>query len=181
MVGECAKQPDINLPISGIGGIENWRDAAEFMLMGATGVQVCTAAMHHGFRIVEDMIDGLTNYLDEKGLDSVMDLVGQSVSKYMSWGDLDLNHKVVARINQDYCIHCNKCHIACEDTAHQCIEFFTDANGRRSLKVREEDCVGCNLCSIVCPAEGAIDMIDKPSDISMTWNERQRLLHTFGG
>ncbi|EST10983.1 NAD-dependent dihydropyrimidine dehydrogenase subunit PreA [Sporolactobacillus laevolacticus] len=181
MVGECAKQPDINLPISGIGGIENWRDAAEFMLMGATGVQVCTAAMHHGFRIVEDMIDGLTNYLDEKGLDSVMDLVGQSVSKYMSWGDLDLNHKVVALINQDYCIHCNKCHIACEDTAHQCIEFFTDANGRRSLKVREEDCVGCNLCSIVCPAEGAIDMIDKPSDISMTWNERQRLLHTFGG
>ena len=74
MVGECARNPRINVPISGIGGISNWQDAVEFMLMGATGVQVCTAAMHHGFRIVEDMIEGLSNYLDEKGIASVMDI-----------------------------------------------------------------------------------------------------------
>lgn len=179
MVGECARQTDIDIPISGIGGIETWRDAAEFMLMGATGLQVCTAAMHHGFRIVEDMIDGLTNYLDEKGLASVMDLVGRSVPKYMDWGDLDLNHRVVARINQDQCIHCNKCHVACEDGAHQCIEMYTDKNGKPALKVREEDCVGCNLCSIVCPVDGAIDMIEKPGEEPMTWNERQALLNTL--
>lgn len=85
MVGECARNKHINVPISGIGGISSWQDAAEFLLMGATGVQVCTAAMHHGFSIVEDMIDGLNNYLDEKGLKSVMDLVGRTVPKYSDW------------------------------------------------------------------------------------------------
>lgn len=174
MVAECARHPKINVPISGMGGVSSWREAVEFMLMGATGVQVCTAAMHHGFSIVEDMKDGLNNYLDEKGIDSVMDLVGRSVEKYSDWGNLDLNHQVVAKINNDVCINCNKCHIACEDTSHQCIDMLKDANGNDILKVREEDCVGCNLCSIVCPVDGAIDMVEyangKPP---MTWNERQ--------
>jgi dihydropyrimidine dehydrogenase (NAD+) subunit PreA len=177
MVGECARNPHINVPISGIGGISNWQNAVEFMLMGATGVQICTAAMHHGFRIVEDMIEGLNNYLDEKGIASVMDLVGKSVHKYSDWGDLDLNYKVVARINNDTCINCNKCHIACEDTSHQCIDMLKDANGNSYLRVREEDCVGCNLCSIVCPVDGAIDMVELKSELPpMTWNERQSAL-----
>jgi len=174
MVAECARHPKINVPISGMGGVSSWREAVEFMLMGATGVQVCTAAMHHGFSIVEDMKDGLNNYLDEKGIDSVMDLVGKSVEKYSDWGNLDLNHQIVAKINNDVCINCNKCHIACEDTSHQCIDMLKDENGNDILRVREEDCVGCNLCSIVCPVDGAIDMVDyangKPP---MTWNERQ--------
>lgn len=179
MVGECALDQDINIPISGIGGIENWKDAVEFMLIGASEIQVCTAAMHHGFRIVEDMIDGLNNYLDEKGLASVTDLVGKSVPKYKKWGDLDLNYKVVAHINQDKCINCNQCYISCEDAAHQCIEMSDGADGKKQLKVREEDCVGCNLCSIVCPVDGAIDRIEKLADIPMTWNERQKLLKTL--
>jgi len=180
MVGECARNPLINIPISGIGGISNWQDAAEFILMGATGVQVCTAAMHHGFSIVEDMIDGLNNYLDAKGIASVMDLVGKSVSKYSNWGDLDLNYKIVARINNDVCINCNKCHISCEDTSHQCIDMLVDANGKSYLKVREEDCVGCNLCSIVCPVDGAIDMVEiKQALPSMSWNERQSRIASF--
>ncbi|ASF39107.1 dihydropyrimidine dehydrogenase subunit B [Halobacillus halophilus] len=174
MVAECARHPKINVPISGMGGVSSWREAVEFMLMGATGVQVCTAAMHHGFSIVEDMNDGLNNYLDEKGIDSVMDLVGKSVEKYSDWGNLDLNHQIVAKINNDVCINCNKCHIACEDTSHQCIDMLKDEDGNDILRVREEDCVGCNLCSIVCPVDGAIDMVDyangKPP---MTWNERQ--------
>ncbi|MFE0420853.1 NAD-dependent dihydropyrimidine dehydrogenase subunit PreA, partial [Streptomyces tendae] len=177
MVGECARNPYINVPISGIGGISSWRDTVEFMLMGATGVQVCTAAMHHGFRIVEDMIEGLDFYLEEKGLSSVMDLVGKSVPKYSDWGDLDLNYSVVAKINNDVCINCNKCHIACEDTSHQCIDMLKDASGMSYLKVREEDCVGCNLCSIVCPVEGAIDMVQMQNGLPpMTWNERQGAL-----
>ncbi|MGG4481541.1 NAD-dependent dihydropyrimidine dehydrogenase subunit PreA [Paenibacillus illinoisensis] len=173
MVAECARHPEVGVPISGIGGISDWRDTAEFLLMGATGVQVCTAAMHHGFRIVEDMIDGLNDYLDEKGLSSVAELVGQTVPRYSDWGNLDLNYKVVARINRDVCINCNKCHIACEDTSHQCIDMLTDPSGGY-LEVVEEDCVGCNLCSIVCPVDGAIEMVEvAPEQTPLTWNERQ--------
>ncbi|WP_146551857.1 NAD-dependent dihydropyrimidine dehydrogenase subunit PreA [Rummeliibacillus sp. SL167] len=180
MVGECSRNPHINVPISGIGGISNWQDATEFLLMGAAGVQVCTAAMHHGFRIVEDMIDGLNNYLDDKGILSVMDIVGKSVSRYSDWGDLDLNYKIVAEINNDKCIHCNKCYIACEDTSHQAIDLYHDATGLSQLRVREEDCVGCNLCSIVCPEEGAITMKEVEHTLpSMTWNERQECLKAF--
>lgn len=119
------------------------------------------------------MNDGLNNYLEEKGLSSVEELVGQSVSKYSEWGNLDLNYKVVARIDTETCINCNKCHIACEDTSHQCIDMLTAADGSKYLEVREEDCVGCNLCQIVCPVDGVIDMIEIPSEKSMTWNERQ--------
>ncbi|MEW9697606.1 NAD-dependent dihydropyrimidine dehydrogenase subunit PreA [Paenibacillus sp. SI8] len=174
MVAECARNAKVGVPISGIGGISNWRDAVEFMLMGATGVQVCTAAMHHGFRIVEDMIDGLNNYLEDKGLASVNELIGKSVTRYSDWGNLDLNYAVVARIDTETCINCNKCHIACEDTSHQCIDMLTGEGGASYLQVREEDCVGCNLCSIVCPVDGAISMIEVPSaEPPMTWNERQ--------
>ncbi|MDQ8735705.1 NAD-dependent dihydropyrimidine dehydrogenase subunit PreA [Paenibacillus sp. LHD-38] len=181
MVAECARNPLVGVPISGIGGISNWRDAVEFLLMGSTGVQVCTAAMHHGFSIVEDMIDGLNNYLDDKGLKSVNELIGKSVARYSDWGDLDLNYAVVARIEQDTCIVCNKCHIACEDNSHQCIERHTDENGAAYLKVREEDCVGCNLCSIVCPVEGAISMIEIPAtEMPLSWNQRQAAIAAVG-
>ncbi|GGJ57726.1 dihydropyrimidine dehydrogenase (NAD+) subunit PreA [Anoxybacillus voinovskiensis] len=180
MVAECARHPRIRVPISGIGGISTWKDAVEFILMGATGVQVCTAVMHHGFRIVEDMMEGLNHYLDEKGIASVMDLVGKCVPNYSDWGNLDLNYKVAARINQDVCIQCNKCYIACEDASHQCIDRLTDDDGKTYLKVREEDCVGCNLCSIVCPVDGAIDMVEISNDLPpMTWNERQAALQAF--
>lgn len=180
MVAECARNPQINIPISGIGGISDWKDTAEFMLMGAANVQVCTAVMHHGFRIIEEMINGLSNYLDSKGIESVTELTGQSVPRYSDWGQLDLNYAVVAKINTEVCISCNKCHIACEDTAHQCIDRLTDEQGKAYLKVREVDCVGCNLCAIVCPVEGAIDMIEIPSEGGpMSWNQRQEAIASF--
>ncbi|QBP42347.1 NAD-dependent dihydropyrimidine dehydrogenase subunit PreA [Paenisporosarcina antarctica] len=182
MVAECARNANITIPISGIGGISNWRDAVEFMLMGSTNVQICTAAMHHGFSIVEDMIDGLNNYLDDKGISSVNKLIGKSVEKYSDWGNLDLNYRTVAKINTDVCINCNKCHIACEDTAHQCIDMLTDPNGNKYLKVREADCVGCNLCAIVCPEEGAISMLELPREkIAMSWNDRQHAFASLKG
>jgi dihydropyrimidine dehydrogenase (NAD+) subunit PreA len=180
MLAECARDAMVNIPLSGIGGISNWRDTVEFMLMGATGVQICTAAMHHGFRIIEEMIDGLNNYLEDKGLASVTELIGKSVSRYSDWGNLDLNYAIVAKINTEVCISCNKCHIACEDTAHQCIDMLKDANGKSYLKVREEDCVGCNLCAIVCPVDGAIDMLEVPyTDAPMTWNQRTDALNAI--
>jgi dihydropyrimidine dehydrogenase (NAD+) subunit PreA len=121
MVASLARDPRITVPISGIGGISTWRDAAEFIALGATGVQVCTAVMHYGFRIVRDMIDGLNGFLDERGMASVNDLRGAATRAYVEWGELDLNYKVVADISPETCIGCQLCITACQDGAHQCI------------------------------------------------------------
>src|SRR5687768_10959111 len=120
MVAALAREPGM-IPISGIGGISTWRDAAEFIALGATSVQVCTAVMHYGYRIVEDMIDGLSEYLDSKGMKSVSELRGRATSAYQEWGDLDLSYKLVAQIDPKTCIGCQLCVTACHDGAHQCI------------------------------------------------------------
>ncbi|HTB14015.1 MAG TPA: 4Fe-4S dicluster-binding protein, partial [Bryobacteraceae bacterium] len=106
-----------------IGGVSGWREAAEFFLLGCGTVQVCTAAMHYGFRIVEDMIDGLSQWMDEKGLRTIDDFRGASLPKVTEWKHLDLNYKIVARINRQTCIGCDLCYIACWDGAHQCIHI----------------------------------------------------------
>ncbi|MFN2449940.1 MAG: NAD-dependent dihydropyrimidine dehydrogenase subunit PreA [Candidatus Baltobacteraceae bacterium] len=172
MVNECARDPQVNIPISGIGGIETWRDAAEFLLLGAGNVQVCTAVMHHGFRIVEDMIDGLSRYLDSRGVSSVAVLAGAAASRITTWENLNLNYKVVARIDQDKCIRCNKCYIACEDAAHQCIDRI-GTNGSAMVVVDEQECVGCNLCQMVCPVQDCIEMVRVDAGVpSQSWKER---------
>lgn len=172
MVAEIARNETINVPISGIGGISTWRDAVEFMLLGSGSVQVCTAVMHYGYRIVEDMIDGLNNYLDEKGFASVNDIIGLSVPRVVDWSDLDLNYKVVANVNEEKCVRCNLCYVACEDGAHQSFEFV-ESNGKRYPRVIEEECVGCNLCSLICPSPGAITMQRRDDGTSPeTWRER---------
>jgi len=157
MVAEIARTPDTHdIPISGIGGVTNWRDAVDFIALGATTVQVCTAAMVYGFKIVEGLIDGLNNFLDEKGMASVHDLVGKAVPSVTDWKYLNLNYIEKAYIDQDLCIKCGKCHIACEDTSHQAITHTVD--GERKFVVKDEDCVGCNLCVGVCPIENCITM-----------------------
>jgi dihydropyrimidine dehydrogenase (NAD+) subunit PreA len=123
LVQQIASDPEVGLPISGIGGISGWREAAEFMLLGCGTVQVCTAAMRYGYRIVEDMIDGLSNWMDEKGFRTIEDFRGMSLPKVTDWKHLDLNYKIVARINRDTCIGCDLCYIACWDGAHQCIHI----------------------------------------------------------
>ena len=157
MVSEIARDPETNgKPISGIGGIGTWRDAAEFMALGAGSVQVCTAAMHYGFRIVEDMIAGLSNWMDEKGYARLEDFVGKAVPNVTDWQFLNLNYDIKARIDQDKCIQCGLCHIACEDTAHQAI--LKEKDGKRHFEVVDDECVGCNLCMHVCPVDGCISM-----------------------
>src|SRR6476659_562306 len=123
MTQQIASDPEVGLPISGIGGIGGWREAAEFILLGCGTVQVCTAAMHYGFRIVEDMADGLSNWMDEKGFRTIEDFRGLSLPRLTDWGGLDLNYKIVARINESKCIGCDLCYIACWDGAHQCIHI----------------------------------------------------------
>ncbi|HEU5340112.1 NAD-dependent dihydropyrimidine dehydrogenase subunit PreA [Edaphobacter sp.] len=123
MVHQVMSDPDAALPISGIGGIATWRDAAEFFLLGAGTVQVCTAAMHYGYRIVEDMIDGLKNWMAEKHFDTVEDFRGLTIPKITEWKHLDLNYKIVAHIDEQKCIGCDLCYTACWDGAHQCIHL----------------------------------------------------------
>ena len=172
MVSELARNEEFNIPISGIGGISTWRDAVEFMLLGSGSVQVCTAVMHYGYRIVEDMIDGLNSYLDEKGFSSVDEIIGKSANRVTDWGNLDLNYNVKAHVNEEKCIRCNLCYIACEDGAHQSFEFV-ESNGARYPHVIEEECVGCNLCYLVCPSPGAITMERRDDGTSpQTWRER---------
>ncbi|HEV2992436.1 MAG TPA: NAD-dependent dihydropyrimidine dehydrogenase subunit PreA [Candidatus Angelobacter sp.] len=182
MVSSIARHPKLNIPISGIGGISNWRDAVEFMLLGSTSVQVCTAAMHYGFRIVRDLIDGLESYLEDKGFSSVTELVGKSVPRIEDWGNLDLNYKIIARIDAQKCIGCNLCYIACEDGAHQCIRVEERLQGdlregaiaKHVPQIIEEECVGCNLCALVCPVPECISMVEVDTGLpAMSWKQLQ--------
>jgi dihydropyrimidine dehydrogenase (NAD+) subunit PreA len=201
MVSAIANDPQIKVPISGIGGIQAWQDAVEFMLLGAGSVQVCTAVMHFGFRIVEQLASGLENWMREKGYERVSDFVGKSAPRIKQWGDLDLNYKIVAEIHQDKCIHCGLCYIACEDGAHQSIAWekvptdeFVAANGQaphcsggvevlagagdgtvNRFTIKQNTCVGCNLCSLVCPVSGCITMKEVDTGKApMSWNEYQK-------
>ncbi|MGZ3422107.1 MAG: NAD-dependent dihydropyrimidine dehydrogenase subunit PreA [Polyangiales bacterium] len=198
LTAALARDPGIKIPISGIGGISNWRDAAEFLALGATSVQVCTAVMHYGYRIVEDMIEGLNEFLDSKGMKSVYDLRAQAVPQYKDWGELDLGYKLIAKIDEKSCIGCQLCVTACHDGAHQCIFTGNEEKqrpphahahgpakppspfrlgviaGERVPWVDEEECVGCNLCQLVCPVAGCITMEEVPGGKHETWNDRVR-------
>ncbi len=202
MVGQLARNAKVNMPICGIGGISNWRDAAEFIALGSSCIQVCTAVMNYGYRIIEDMIDGLSNFLDEKGLKSVSQLVGQAVPSFKEWGDLDLNHHVVAKIDGEKCTGCQLCYVACLDGSHQSI-FLPNMNESQAQKaghdvipvelliekntsqlknsrvpwVYEPQCVGCNLCQHVCPVEDCISMQPRrKSATRQSFRQRQQAL-----
>ncbi|SEP82886.1 NAD-dependent dihydropyrimidine dehydrogenase subunit PreA [Thalassovita taeanensis] len=155
MVAEIARNPETHgLPISGIGGVTTWRDAAEFMTLGAGNVQVCTAAMTYGFKVVQEMISGLSDYMDRKEMTSTSELIGRAVPNVTDWQYLNLNYVAKAKINQDDCISCGRCYAACEDTSHQAIEMSDD----RVFTVKDDECVACNLCVNVCPVEDCITM-----------------------
>src|SRR5712664_3363980 len=170
LVSSVAKK--IKIPIIGIGGIGYWNDAAEHIALGASVVQVCTTAMHYGFRTIDNFR-------------------GRAVTNVHDWGDLDLNYKIIADIHHDLCIGCQLCYVACEDGAHQCIEPFTSAGvgkknpngmGVHVPRIIEEECVGCNLCALVCPVEECITMkqIDTGQPFE-SWNMRAKRLASNPG
>jgi dihydropyrimidine dehydrogenase (NAD+) subunit PreA len=199
MVQQICADPQVQLPVSGIGGVSGWQDAAEFILLGCGTVQVCTAAMHYGFRIVEDMADGLQNWMRERGFETIGDFCGLSVPKVVEWKNLDLNYKIIARIHAEKCIGCDLCYTACWDGAHQCIHLDREtvvrdpitvtpiprldpdliANGHttplaRIPRVDESECVGCNLCALVCPVDGCITMERVENGLPFqSWEQRQ--------
>ncbi|MGA2552489.1 MAG: NAD-dependent dihydropyrimidine dehydrogenase subunit PreA [Burkholderiaceae bacterium] len=145
-----------SLPLSGIGGIATWRDALDYIALGCGTVQVCTAAMFYGFKIVEDLIDGLSNYMDSKQLPNLESLRGRAVASVTQWQYLNLNSISKAAIDSSLCIGCGRCYAACEDTAHQAIT--NEVQGKRHFEVKEEECVGCNLCVAVCPVPECITL-----------------------
>jgi len=164
MVAEIARNKETaNIPISGIGGIGDWRDAVDFLALGASNVQVCTAAMVYGFKIIDDLTCGLSDFLDTKNLQTVSALVGKAVPSVTDWQHLNLNYIEKAVIDQDLCIKCGRCHVVCEDTSHQAITHTV--NGERRFEVIDEECVGCNLCASICPVDGCISMQQLQSGI----------------
>jgi dihydroorotate dehydrogenase/formate hydrogenlyase subunit 6/NADH:ubiquinone oxidoreductase subunit I len=130
---QVQSDPDSALPLSGIGGISDWRDAAEFLLLGCSTVQVCTAVMHYGYRIVEDMADGLANWMRGKGFSRIDDFRGLTLPRVQEWKHLNLNYKIVARIHEEKCIGCALCYTACWDGAHQCIHMDRVAGSSNGL------------------------------------------------
>jgi dihydropyrimidine dehydrogenase (NAD+) subunit PreA len=160
MVSEIARAPaTAGFPISGIGGVTTWRDAAEYIALGCGNVQVCTAAMTYGFKVVQEMITGLSQWMDEKGHKSIQDFMGAAIPNTTDWQYLDLNYVAKAMINQDDCISCGRCYAACEDTSHQAIVMSED----RKFSVVDAECVACNLCVEVCPVENCITMVQQPA------------------
>jgi dihydropyrimidine dehydrogenase (NAD+) subunit PreA len=172
MLKNCAQHPSINIPISGIGGIENWRDAVEFILLGATNVQVCTAVMHYGFGIIREMLAGFEQYMEDKGFQTLDEMRGLALPNVTHWEDLNLEYKIIASIDRDKCIGCQLCYTACEDGAHQAISLSQDLSNRIP-EIIEENCVGCNLCSLVCPVEECITMVRVDNnENTITWADR---------
>ena len=149
---EMAKNPIMKkIEFSGIGGIETWRDALEFIQIGCSNVQICTAVMQYGYRIIDDLTLGLRHYMSSRGINNLADIVGEQLPLFVRPSDLDRDTIVYPVIDREKCIGCGRCHVSCMDAGHQAISFDED----RTPHILGSKCVGCHLCRIVCPT-GAI-------------------------
>lgn len=156
-----------DIPVSGIGGIETWQDALEFILLGAENIQVTTAVMQYGYRIVEDMISGLSHFMEEKGVDKLSDLVGKALPNVVSAEEIDRSFKIIPKIDYDKCVNCGRCYVSCFDAAHQAIDW---EEGRKP--VINDNCVGCHLCLNVCPVYNCIT----PGEIKFKENRDKHVI-----
>ena len=143
---------DFQFELSGIGGIETWRDALEFIQLGCGNVQVCTSVMQYGYRIIDDLILGLQRYMAKRGISQLQQLVGEQLTKFLTPDRLDRETIVFPKIDRERCIGCGRCYVSCMDGGHQAIVFSSDT---RSPRIVGTKCVGCHLCRLVCPT-GAI-------------------------
>lgn len=152
-IQEMATNPIMrNIQYSGIGGIETWHDALEFIQLGCRSVQVCTAVMQYGYRIIDDLIQGLQTYMAERGIEHLDKLVGEQLTGFVLPSDMDRDTLVYPKIDREKCIGCGRCYISCSDGGHQAISFNADT---RQPQIIGTKCVGCHLCRLVCPT-GAI-------------------------
>jgi len=144
----------VNIPISGIGGVGTWEDAVEYFLVGATTVQVCSAVMRAGYRIIEDLVEGLGYYMEKMGFQSIEDLSGLALKNIVKHNTLSRDHKLKSTVNLDSCIRCGLCVVVCEDSAYQAIDLKED----RIPVIDEEKCDGCGLCVQICPVPGCMSL-----------------------
>jgi dihydropyrimidine dehydrogenase (NAD+) subunit PreA len=158
-IASMAQNEQLNLPLSGIGGIETWIDALEYILLGASTIQVTTGIMHYGYRIVEDMIEGLSDFMTERGVRRISDLVGQALPNLHETEAFDLERQGITQYDLAKCIGCGQCYIVCRDAAGQAIEW--DAEKRRP-KLIEDKCLSCMLCKFVCPVAELISYKEMP-------------------
>ena len=152
----------VNIPLSGMGGVETWKDALEFILLGCENVQCTTAIMQYGYRIVEDMISGLSHFMERNGIDRLQDLVGKALPSIMGADQLDRSFRILPQFDTEKCVGCGRCYVSCFDGGHQAIEFDPET---RKPKLLEDKCVGCHLCLNVCPVMHCItpgEVVFKP-------------------
>jgi dihydropyrimidine dehydrogenase (NAD+) subunit PreA len=147
-IAQLARNSALGLPLSGIGGIETWVDVIEYMLCGATTVQITTGVIHYGYRIIEDILEGMTYYVKDQGLDSVGEIVGKAVPNIVGTDEFDLSRQGIAEYDLDRCIGCGQCYTVCQDAGGQCLDW--DGTDRRPV-MDEAKCLGCMICSFVCP------------------------------
>ncbi len=147
----------VDVPISGIGGIGTWEDAAEFLLLGASTLQVCSSVMASGYGIVEDMMDGIENFMEDKDFDSIDDMVGVALEKLIGQQELSREIRLVSQINEDLCVKCDLCYVSCRDSGYQAISLKED----RTPWVDSDKCTGCSLCQHVCPVWDCIALAAK--------------------
>ena len=146
---EMAKNPIMKtIQFSGIGGIETWRDALEFLQLGCRNVQVCTAVMEYGYRIIDDLVLGLQTYMADRGIEHLEDIVGEQLPNFVLPSDLDRETMVYPKIDRDRCVGCGRCYVSCLDGGHQAITFDKET---RQPHIVGTKCVGCHLCRLVCP------------------------------
>lgn len=148
----CKKEGS-TLQLSGIGGIETWKDALEYIQLGCQNVQICTSVMQYGYRLIDDLKLGLQTYMAQHGIGSVGELVGSEIQSFKRPGDLDRDTMVFPKWDREKCLGCGRCSLACSDAGHQAITFDTD----RVPRLNGKNCVGCHLCRLVCPV-GAIGL-----------------------
>jgi len=155
-VANLCQDPELKkrgIEVSGIGGIETWRDALEFLLVGARNVQVTTAIMQYGYRIVDDMISGLSHWMDERGYNKIDEFVGAALPNIVPAEDIVRNFKTFPTFDNKKCVGCGRCYLSCYDAAHQAIEWNEK---KRRPELIEDNCVGCHLCLNVCPVHDCI-------------------------
>ncbi|WP_334196489.1 4Fe-4S dicluster-binding protein, partial [Muricomes intestini] len=149
-IHDIKSNPDLkDIPVSGMGGIENWIDGAEFIALGCETVQITTAVMEYGYRIIDDLLDGLSNYMGELGIGSVKELVGRALPNLLPAEKLNRSSICYPKFNRNLCVGCGRCYLSCYDAGHQALSMGKD----RKPVMDAKKCVGCHLCRIVCPAE----------------------------
>jgi dihydropyrimidine dehydrogenase (NAD+) subunit PreA len=160
-VAEMAKNKELNLPISGMGGIETWIDALEYILLGSTTLQVTTAIIRYGYGIVDDLIEGLSDYMESRGISRVEELVGKALPHLHETHSFELKRQGIAEYELEKCIGCGQCYVVCRDAGGQALDW--DSEHRRPVTIQDK-CLSCMICSFVCPVHKMIHYKEMPAD-----------------